>query len=176
MIFLNEKIDLIAIEMFLDDLKDINQKDEDGATCLHYLCENEEIKIELLQYLLEKSSDPNLQNRKFNKPIELLCSNKNINLEMIDLILNFGSTLPSSCLSLLLKNHSSYNGIISFFIEKKAIEREELEICLINSFQTSQIEQVIVLLSRASYCPKFISFIITFGYNSDTILTDYVYK
>ena len=159
MIFLNEKIDLIAIEMFLDDLKDINQKDEDGATCLHYLCENEEIKIELLQYLLEKSSDPNLQNRKFN-----------------DLILNFGSTLPSSCLSLLLKNHSSYNGIISFFIEKKAIEREELEICLINSFQTSQIEQVIVLLSRASYCPKFISFIITFGYNSDTILTDYVYK
>lgn len=113
---------LKMVKMLLKNGFNVDEKDEDGWTPLHFACNNGNYDIS--QYLLKKEADVNAVTDDGEESTPLLLATMTLNLELVKLLVYYGADIETEdAHGWFPLAHACYNGdlnIIQFLIDSGA--------------------------------------------------------
>ena len=75
------------IKYFVENKTDINSKNFNDVTPLHYICKHKSASLENIKYFIENKAELNNKNISDNTPLHYACNNKNISLDLVQYLI-----------------------------------------------------------------------------------------
>ncbi|KAJ5067021.1 ankyrin repeat ph and sec7 domain containing protein secg-related [Anaeramoeba ignava] len=125
-----EKNSIKNIKKLIENGIDVNLKDENEETPLHFACKNtNKNSLQIIKLLIEKGADINAKTQTYKQtPLHLICQNKNVNIfEIVKFLIEKGADINAknffeeTPLHLICQNkNANVFEIAKFLIEKGA--------------------------------------------------------
>jgi ankyrin repeat protein len=114
------------LEYLISQNSNVNVKDKQDNTALHFLCKNEKCSLEMLKYLISQNSNVNAKDKQDNTALHFLCKNENCSPEMLDYLISQNSNVnakdkqDNTALHFLCKNEKCSLEMLEYLISQNS--------------------------------------------------------